>query len=171
MFIAVCIPDVILNNEFVGLKADKAIELFVSVSTKAGYLDIDTTGTTVEIKEGTISEGDIKEYINQSKVLSEAVKELVNLNMSVIEEYVEELVEAGREGDDTESMITDFTSKQNVFFQAFDFNRNAMRNFLIQKPEKFFSYDFCCNLFFRLVCYHILVIELRSFWDMLQNII
>jgi predicted transcriptional regulator len=74
-----------------------------------------------KIKEGTISEGDIKEYINQSEVLSEAVKELVNLNMSVIEEYVEELVEAGREGDNTESMITDFTSKQNVFFQAFDF--------------------------------------------------
>ena len=73
-----------------------------------------------KIKEGTISEGDIKEYINQSEVLSEAVKELVNLNMSVIEEYVEELVKAGREGD-TESMITDFTSKQNVFFQAFDF--------------------------------------------------
>jgi predicted transcriptional regulator len=74
-----------------------------------------------KIKEGTISEGDIKEYINQSEVLSEAVKELVNLNMSVIEEYVEELVEAGKKGDDTESMITDFTSKQNVFFQAFDF--------------------------------------------------
>lgn len=78
-----------------------------------------------KIKEGTISDVDVKEFIGQREVLSDAIKELVSLNMMIIEEYVTELAEAKKENEqEVESMIIDFTSKQNVFFQAFDFLGN-----------------------------------------------
>ena len=41
--------DIALNGEFVGLKAEQAAELFISLSTETGLIDIDTTGTKVEI--------------------------------------------------------------------------------------------------------------------------
>lgn len=41
--------DIAINGEFVGLKADKAAELFIKLSTEAGYIDVDTTGTRVDV--------------------------------------------------------------------------------------------------------------------------
>jgi len=38
-----------INGNFVGLKAEKATELFVKLSTEAGYIEVDTEGTKVEI--------------------------------------------------------------------------------------------------------------------------
>lgn len=42
--------NIALNGNFVGLKADKAVELFIKLSTESGYIDVDTTGTRVDFK-------------------------------------------------------------------------------------------------------------------------
>lgn len=41
--------DIAYNGNFVGLKAEQAAELFIKLSTEAGYIDVDTEGTKVEI--------------------------------------------------------------------------------------------------------------------------
>lgn len=41
--------DIAYNGNFVGLKAEQAAELFVKLSTEAGYIDVNTEGTKVEI--------------------------------------------------------------------------------------------------------------------------
>lgn len=42
--------NIAINGDFVGLKADKAAELFIKLSTEAGYIELNTTGTKVDIK-------------------------------------------------------------------------------------------------------------------------
>jgi len=48
--------EISVNGDFVGLKADKAVELFVKLSTESGYIDVDTTGTKLEINFAGLKE-------------------------------------------------------------------------------------------------------------------
>lgn len=63
-----------LNNEFTGLKYNKAIEEFVKENISAGYLDCDTTGYIVEIS----IDGDKKSYSKLQSELTNAINDYLD---------------------------------------------------------------------------------------------
>ena len=130
--------NIAINGDFVGLKADKAIELFIKLSTEVGYIDVDTTGTKVDItltglkddysklKDQVVTS--VNKYFDENGIIAGAVAKVDE----DIKNTIKELKSSARnmENKDDESLIQHYMDIVNMFDNdSFKIKANELNTF------------------------------------------